>query len=100
MIVMPPEEDEDFDDKCFYVVPLVSGIKILTVISIVLGTIALHTCLSLMYSDPVYAIVLLGMIIPNVIGDYHLVNWILADNPNTRDMLISGVSLNLIGVAG
>ena len=97
---MPEPEDEDFGDKCFYVVPLVPGIKILTVIAVILGTIALHTCYTLIYSDPVYAIVLLGMIIPNVIGDYHLVHWIINDNFSTRDMLISGVSLNLIGVAG
>ena len=77
---MPPPEDEDLSDKCFYVVPLVPGIKILTVVAVILGTIALHTCYTLIYTDPVYAIVLLGMIIPNVIGDYHLVHWIINDN--------------------
>ena len=97
---MPPLDDEEFNDKCFFVVPLVAGIKILTVIAVVLGTIALYTCFTLLSSDPVYAIVLLGMIIPNVIGDYHLVHWMIVDNLHTRDMLISGVSLNFIGVAG
>jgi hypothetical protein len=63
-----------------------------------MGAYALYHCFMNITKETTYCIVLLGMIIPNIIGDAYITSWLIKDNNNSRDSLVSGVALNLMGV--
>ena len=73
---------------------------VLATITIIMGAYALYHCLGHIKSDTTYCVVLLGMIIPNMIGDVYITSWLINDNNNSRDSLVSGVALNLMGIVG
>ena len=71
---------------------------VLATITILMGAYALYHCFAHIKSDTTYCVVLLGMIIPNIIGDVYIIMWLTKDNNYNRDSLVSGVALNLMGV--
>ena len=85
-------------DKCFIVVPIVQGLVLLSTITIIMGVYALYHCFMNITTDTVYCVVLLGMIIPNIIGDAHIASWLINDKNDSRDNLATGVALNLMGI--
>jgi len=85
-------------DKCFIVVPIWQGMITLSTITILMGIYALYHAFTILLLETTYAVVLLGMIIPNMIGDVYISMWLVKDNNNNRDNLISGCGLNLMGV--
>ncbi len=72
----------------------------LSTITILMGMYALYHAFTLLFLETTYAVVLLGMIIPNMIGDVYITSWLINDNNNSRDSLVSGVALNLMGIVG
>ena len=72
----------------------------MSLIAVSLGAYALYHCISIIYTETAYACILLGMIVPNLIGDFYIIHWMIVDNNDTRDSLISGAGLNLIGIVG
>ena len=73
---------------------------LMSVVSVILGAYAIYHCLGLINTDTTYALVLFCTIIPNLIGDGYIIYWMIRDDNYTRDCLISGSGLNLIGVVG
>ena len=72
----------------------------MSLIAVLLGAYALYHCISIVYIETTYALVLLGTIIPNLIGDFYIIHWMIVDNNYTRDSLKSGAGLNLVGIVG
>lgn len=71
---------------------------VLSTITLLMGAYAIYHCCTILFEETTYAIVLLGMIIPNIIGDVYIAMWLVKDNNYNRDSLISGCGLNLMGV--
>ena len=78
--------------------PLWQGMIVLSTITLMMGGAALYHCFLNITKETTYCLVLFGMCIPNIIGDAYITSWLIKDNNNSRDSLVSGVALNLMGV--